>query len=495
MERVKSLTLIAVVALAIPAMAQPNDPFSGRTTLTGATISDTGSNENATKEAGEPNHAGNPGGKSLWWSWTAPDSGNVTISTTGSSFDTLLAVYTGDSLGGLTLVAGNDDIATGNQQSAVTFAAVSNATYAVAVDGFNNNGTISAGTIQLGIALGGGGGGGGFPTAAATFVGLITGDEVTHENSGLATIATRPGGAYGAKVVLAGQRLSAAGRFAEDGTATGTLRGAGGDRDLALQIDEEGNTIQGTITDANGSTGFIAHRSVFGRSNPAPQAGTYTLLMPGGEDSTVAPAGSSIGTVTIRPTGQLKFSGLLADGTKVTHTTVLGPNGEWPLYIPLYGGAGSLVGNLTVDPAADKAVSGTVTWFKPAGARSKNYPNGFTLDTAAQGSVYQFTKGTPVLDLPSGQLLLQGATFPDGVTDDVTVSSRNQITSTTGNLNMRLKVSPKNGMIKGSISDPTTSRKIPVNAVVIQRAAYAEGFFLDSNESGLIFIRTPGGTP
>jgi hypothetical protein len=55
-------------------------------------------------------------------------------------------------------------------------------------------------------------------------------------------------------------------------------------------------------------------------------------MMPGAEDSTVAPAGSSIGTVTIQPTGQLKFSGLLADGTKVTQTAVLGPNGEWPLY-------------------------------------------------------------------------------------------------------------------------------------------------------------------
>jgi len=47
---------------------------------------------NATKEPGEPAHAGNDGGASIWYSWTAPSTGNVTITTEGSSFDTLLGV-------------------------------------------------------------------------------------------------------------------------------------------------------------------------------------------------------------------------------------------------------------------------------------------------------------------------------------------------------------------------------------------------------------------
>ena len=35
-----------------------------------------GFNWNADKEAGEPEHAGNPGGASVWYSWTAPESGD-----------------------------------------------------------------------------------------------------------------------------------------------------------------------------------------------------------------------------------------------------------------------------------------------------------------------------------------------------------------------------------------------------------------------------------
>jgi hypothetical protein len=40
----------------------------------------------------EPDHDGNPGGKSVWWTWVAPANGLVTVSTQGSTFDTVLAV-------------------------------------------------------------------------------------------------------------------------------------------------------------------------------------------------------------------------------------------------------------------------------------------------------------------------------------------------------------------------------------------------------------------
>ena len=35
------------------------------------------SNCRAHKEPGEPDHAGNPGGRSVWWQWTAPASGGA----------------------------------------------------------------------------------------------------------------------------------------------------------------------------------------------------------------------------------------------------------------------------------------------------------------------------------------------------------------------------------------------------------------------------------
>ena len=102
----------------------------------------------ASKQAGEPSHeshpggnlqGGNAGGASVWLRWTAPVTGQVTLSTAGSNFDTVLAVYKGTSVGALTeVVAPNDDVVTGGADltSKVTFAAVAGQTYRIAVDGF-----------------------------------------------------------------------------------------------------------------------------------------------------------------------------------------------------------------------------------------------------------------------------------------------------------------------------------------------------------------------
>lgn len=98
-----------------------------------------GYNTNATKEAGDPRQGDNPGGRSVWWRWTAPSNGSVTLDTRGSYFDTTLGVYTGSSLASLTRVVDNDDIDSGVvQASTVTYNATAGTEYRIMVDGFNN---------------------------------------------------------------------------------------------------------------------------------------------------------------------------------------------------------------------------------------------------------------------------------------------------------------------------------------------------------------------
>jgi subtilisin-like proprotein convertase family protein len=126
------------ISIGLPPAPPPNDNFSNAVVLPGGSPSVIGTTVSATKEPGEPNHAGNPGGHSVWYQWTAPSSSPVTIDTVGSSFNTLLAVYTGGSVSNLSLVASNDDIAPGtNLQSRVTFLASAGTVYQIAVDGYN----------------------------------------------------------------------------------------------------------------------------------------------------------------------------------------------------------------------------------------------------------------------------------------------------------------------------------------------------------------------
>jgi hypothetical protein len=95
-----------------------------------------GTNVGATSEFGEPAHAGRFPQASVWWSFTATANGPITVSTTGSNFDTVLAVYVGNSVGTLAEVASNDDSG-GGSTSSVTFNATNGVTYRVVVDGYN----------------------------------------------------------------------------------------------------------------------------------------------------------------------------------------------------------------------------------------------------------------------------------------------------------------------------------------------------------------------
>lgn len=119
-----------------------NDNFANATVLTlnGSSLSVKGYNTNATRETGDPRQGDNPGGRSVWWRWTAPSSGTVKLDTKGSYYDTTLGVYTGTSLSTLTKVVDNDDINPGIvQASDLTFNAVGGTTYRFCVDGFNNS--------------------------------------------------------------------------------------------------------------------------------------------------------------------------------------------------------------------------------------------------------------------------------------------------------------------------------------------------------------------
>ncbi len=132
------------------AFAQPaNDNFADRIVITGASASVAGSNVGATREPGEPAHAGS---SSVWWTWVAPTANSVRLDTIGSGFETVLAVYTGTVVSNLTLVAyaGQSLYTNGHYASRVGFAPTAGVEYSIAVDVLYG----SAGSIMLNLLTG-----------------------------------------------------------------------------------------------------------------------------------------------------------------------------------------------------------------------------------------------------------------------------------------------------------------------------------------------------
>lgn len=96
----------------------------------------TGTNVGATMEWGEPTPtAGSGAGKSIWYDWVALGSGIAVATTCGSTFDTILASFTGTSAVSLTQVAANDDYC--GVQSRIIWSCVPGTRYHIQVTGYN----------------------------------------------------------------------------------------------------------------------------------------------------------------------------------------------------------------------------------------------------------------------------------------------------------------------------------------------------------------------
>jgi hypothetical protein len=107
----------------------PNDNFTNAIPILGQMGSIAGTTVNATKEAGEPNHAGlaTPT-NTVWYRWTAPGNGTVTFQNPAFTPTARLAAYIGTAVNSLTPVASASGF-----NPAISFIAVAGQEYQIAV--------------------------------------------------------------------------------------------------------------------------------------------------------------------------------------------------------------------------------------------------------------------------------------------------------------------------------------------------------------------------
>jgi hypothetical protein len=102
-----------------------------------------GANVDATSENLEPARDAIPAWSSVWFNWTAPGNGTVTVDTCASNFDTVLGIYTGSGFANLAEHGSNDDAAAcaavgTDLGSSLKLTVVAGTNYKIAVDGFND---------------------------------------------------------------------------------------------------------------------------------------------------------------------------------------------------------------------------------------------------------------------------------------------------------------------------------------------------------------------
>lgn len=262
-------------------MSHPNDNFANATVLTGSSGTATFDLTSATAETGEPEPAS---GMTVWFSWTAPFSGTVwfdTMLSTGDP-DTYLSVYTGGSVGSLTLVTDDDD--SGNDPavgdpdygtSKLSFTAVSGTTYNIQVDAYDPGvtGTLRWGTTEPLVPL---------PPPPAPTAGAWS------SNSGLGSHVLRAGD----EATVAGTHLDVldgvtVGGVSQSYTVTSSI-------EIVVRIDGSAASGPIVVSNSSGSDPASGDAEVW-YAGPWIQPADVEMILPQMADTAYGPADSTTG--------------------------------------------------------------------------------------------------------------------------------------------------------------------------------------------------------
>ena len=130
--------LVMLISLlpALPAMAQPsNDNFAGPSSVGSVPFADSVEIFDATTEPGEPVEVCAPIANTVWYALTLDQASTLLIDTTGSGFDTVLAVWQGTAINELSLVKCVDDTSLG-VESGLLLSADAGVTYLIQAGAF-----------------------------------------------------------------------------------------------------------------------------------------------------------------------------------------------------------------------------------------------------------------------------------------------------------------------------------------------------------------------
>lgn len=307
-------------------------------------------------------------------------------------------------------------------------------------------------------------------------------------NSGFISFTLASFGSFSAKLSMAsGNTVSVNGQLSTQGTFSNSVPVKNSTPIIVqLQFDSVNIRISGSVSGAGWVSPLFAVRADYSTLHPAPEANNkYTLVIPGGDDSSVQPGGNGFCTLSVNTPGDVTLQGVLGDGAKAAQKTFISKTGQWPLYLSPYKGQGVLFGWMTFtnEPATD--LNGTVYWLRLPQAAGNLYPNGFAFPNGIQaiGSLYSFTNGVPLLNLPSGgSMILQQGGLAQSFTNAFTLGSNNQI------VGVNVKITTKSGVFQGTAVDPNSGASIPVSGVLLQKQNGGYGFFLGNAQSGAVYL-------
>jgi uncharacterized repeat protein (TIGR02543 family) len=328
-----------------------------------------------------------------------------------------------------------------------------------------------------------------FPAVAGNYQGLFfESGGVKLQSSGYFNGKVTTKGKLSAKIQMGGKSYSMSGQLSATGEFQATVARSGlSSLVVQLQVDMNGNDVlTGQISNSVWTADLTADRNVFTTLNPSPVV-RYTVGITSSADSTQSPGGYGFGTLTGDAKGNLKFSGTLGDGTKISQKSFHTKDARWPFYASLYSGNGEIASWLQFTGTSVTNLEGPVVWIKVAQAKSKTYLAGFTNDVNVIGSTYIPTNGVPLLNFTNGEIDFSEGNLAADFTNNFSIATGDKVANLSAN-KMTLKFTRNTGLFKGSVTDPATTQNVPFSGVLIQNQNKGYGFFINGTQTGSVIV-------
>jgi hypothetical protein len=320
--------------------------------------------------------------------------------------------------------------------------------------------------------------------------------EARQGSSGNFTVTPTDRGTYTGTLKIGAKKHSVSGVLDLGRRGTNTVVRTG-TNSLTVEFDFGGgssNQVVGRVTDGVWEAPLLGDRAIFNsKTNPAPYAGNYTVVLPGQDDGNAGPEGDGFGTIKVDGNGGAALAGTLADGTKVSLKVPLSMHGQCPVYVPLYSGYGSILSWLTVSNRPTDDVTGLLSWIKPAQIKAKQYPSGFTNETMAVGSSYfrPVPATNPAIRLTDPSVSFAGGNLANPFADTIILGASSKVTNL-GSNKLSLSIVATSGLFKGSVTDPSTGKSFTFSGALLQKQNAGAGFLLGTNRSSRVVLGSTG---
>ncbi|MEQ1858604.1 MAG: Ig-like domain-containing protein [Chthoniobacteraceae bacterium] len=313
---------------------------------------------------------------------------------------------------------------------------------------------------------------------------------------GLFKATVTSGGSFSGKLTLDGSTETVSGTFANDGSFNATIARAGkSPLSVSLAVDNSGSSpaLTGLVSDGTTTFAIGAGQATYSASNPAPQAGRYTVIFPSGDNSAGIPQGDGYATLNVSKSGVATFAGTLGDGTAFTYASPIVKGDTLPILAAP--GTARLAGNAIFDGDLSLGtLGGTLAWTKSARSGDLTYPGGFATELALVGGRYRApVSGERVLALnvSRGKADVElGLASP--ITKLITVSASNTVTVVApGTDKLTMTFAASNGIFSGSFIDAVSGAKRTFKGAVLQSQNAGAGHFRAGTATGYVAISVP----